>query len=159
MNLITYLPYPSLPLSASCLHTDDLEHTRHHALTILRTIVEPSDVPVPLRTKVLSHPALWMWQNYPHKLARYALCMNCEWMRRGNEDKLTHEVATLQKKIINGHDEPWWWYLPAISRSHRSLLSARRRGWYRCWFSEVSDYAPAEPTFWPVGPKLEPLPF
>lgn len=159
MRMITYLPYPHIPLTASCLHTTELGSARQSALAILRAIVTPDDP----RNHVSIHksPCKWMWQEFPQKLASYALTLNMEWMSRGNEDKLTEEIATLQKQIYrhpsipNPDAEPWWWMLPAISRTHQSLLMAVRRDWYSAFWDTPSNY----PTFWPVGPKLEALPF
>lgn len=155
-RLITYLPYPNLPLTASCLHTTELEETRHSALEILRAIVDQRIALV----VTLKHPCYRMWKEFPLKLISYLWVMNCEWVTRGNEDNLSPEIATLQKLLRPDQDagEPWWWMLPAISRSHISLLLSLRRSWYSAWFPEFG-VRPVEPTFWPVGPGLTPVPF
>lgn len=156
-RLITYLPYPSLTLTASSLHTDELEQARHSALEILYAIIDPRLA----RSSTLDHPCTRMWQTYPLKLISYALTLNCEWTSRGNEDKATPEIATLQNLLPRAkwdRSEPWWWMLPAVSRSHQSLLMELRPGWYSAWFSK-EELRPGEPIFWPVGPGLAPVPF
>jgi hypothetical protein len=155
---ITFLPYPSFPLTASCLHDLDLQEARSAALHYLTAILYPQTA----THSVLNHPCRLMWQEYPNALARYGLTLCCEWSQRGHQDMLIEHFATLQNKLRRHKQDPskdpWWLYLPALSRSHMSLLVARRRNWYSAFFPP-SPLPHAEPTFWPVGKHLEPMPF
>lgn len=148
-RLFTPLPYPSIVLSAACLHDDDLLIARQSALTILLHLRHQQSHP-----DLEDHPCTRMWHGYSDQLTHYGLIMCLEWRSRGHEDRLMDTFAALQSNLFP--TLPWWWYLPAIARSHRSSLWGRRPGHYAAWWPR--DPSPT-PIFWPVGPKLTPVPF
>lgn len=151
--MLTPLPFPSFIKTAACLRDQDLQAARIDTLEILRTILHKEEN---------NHPCVRMWMDYAPRLINYGQILCLEWITRGNQDRVLDQIATLQKLTIHTpHNDPWWLYLPALSRSHQATLLARDRPHYKPWFDANNTMllVQNEPLFWPVGPKLTPMPF
>lgn len=104
----TFLPYPSLTKSASCLDYRRLGKQRVEATQIHNVIMG--------KTKGwIHHPAVKMWTGYPGGLALYTNTIIQEWIDRG----YTNNMPMLP---VFSYELPPWFGDPDFHASHRSNL-------------------------------------
>lgn len=148
----TFLPFPNFSRSARTLDNRRLGKQRVETMQIMKALADP-------KYGWQSHPAVRMWQGYPHALLAYQRAVCIEWSQfRGFRDTCwvktidvyldRFDVSDEQSDLIA--DMPSWHGDPALHLSHRSNLLRKDREWYGPQFEPgLSD---ALPYVWPTSP-------
>lgn len=130
----TFLPYPNLIKSVSCLDRMRLGKQRVEAMQILKA----------LRGETrgwVNHPATRMWRGHEDFLGLYLRTCIVEWRCRGYQNTIP------MPPIVVGAKPPAWYGDPAFHASHRSNLLRKDPAHYgRFRWTEPPDM----PYIWPV---------
>jgi len=135
----TFLPYPSLELSAKALDRQRLGKQRVEAMQILQTLAGVSK-------GWANHPAVKMWKGHEYVLAAYAITMCREWKARGYKDTCEDKIVALMEKFPQGKRRPEFIGDEKFHSSHRSNLLRKDPEFYG-QFGWNDD--PAAPYVWP----------
>jgi hypothetical protein len=135
----TFLPYPSLELSAKTLDRQRLGKQRIEAMQILQTLAGVSK-------GWANHPAVKMWKGHECVLAAYAITMCREWKARGYKDTCEDKIVALMEKFPQGKRRPEFIGDEKFHSSHRSNLLRKDPEFYG-QFGWNDD--PAAPYVWP----------
>lgn len=133
----TFIPYPSIAMSAAVLDYRRLGKQRVETYQILRANLGITD-------GWKTHPAARMWADNPHGLIAYGVAVCDEWISRGYKDTTRDKILALGRPDIN--DMPLWWGEEAIHSSHRSNL-LRKDSLYYAQFGWDDD--PTAEYVWP----------
>jgi hypothetical protein len=115
-----------------------------------------------------SHPALLMWKGYENGLKYYLNCMIDEWINRGYNNTMAHEVYDDDTALSDtggaAEDEksivilmPWWFNCYQLQLSHKCSLLRKDHNYYSQVFhltKEEKDNYFLEGYIWPS--KLTP---
>ena len=130
----TFLPYPNLIQSVSCLDRMRLGKQRIEAMQILKA----------LRGETrgwVNHPATRMWRGH-EDFGLYLRTCIVEWRCRGYQNTIP------MPPIVVGAEPPAWYGDPAFHASHRSNLLRKDPAHYgRFGWTEPPDL----PYTWPVA--------
>jgi len=133
----TFLPEPSFEISAICLDYRRLGKQRVECKQILNALLHNGGWK--------NHPAVTMWRGHEYLLAKYAIEICDEWLRRGYKDTLKpffEDVCLDHTKL----KEPWWLGNKTFHDSHKSNLVRKLPDYYRRFWPEMpSDM----PYLWP----------
>ena len=111
----TFVPYPNIHKSVSCLDRRRLGKQRLESWQILNCLCGISS----LRWR--HHPAVKMWKGSEEFLKMYMNACIIEWIRRGYKNTM---------KIIQGYGSPPRWWGADIHSSHRAALLFKDISWY-----------------------------
>lgn len=134
----TFVPFPSLTMSASVLDYRRLGKQRVETFQILRANLNISD-------GWKNHPASRMWLGHEAGLIAYGVAICEEWISRGYKDTCLGKILDLGQADEN--DMPFWWGDDAIHGSHRSALLRKAPDFYQQY--EWQD-DPSVEYVWPV---------
>lgn len=128
----TFLPVPSVTLSAFYLDRQRLGKQRVEALQILRTLQNRS-------SGWANHPAVRMWRGHEVALAVYGIAICDEWELRGYVDNCRSKfVVAIDGPLVY----PSWFGDEAFHLSHRSNLVRKMPEHYRRFWPDVPDDMP-----------------
>jgi len=136
----TFLPYADFKQVAQSLDDRRLGKQRVEALQILRANLG-------LTVGWRNHPAAVMWRGHESHLAKYALTICDEWVKRGYVDNTKQQVIELVKRFnLNPYTrrKPWWLGAEKFHKSHQSNLKRKLPEHYPF---EVDDNLPYQ---WPT---------
>ena len=132
----TFLPYKDFKKSFKCLDYRRLGKQRVESYQILNVLLERTS------TKGWrNHPATKMWRGYENALKLYMnLCID-EWVDRGYNNNMKHEVIFGEVKY------PPWLGNDRFHASHKSNLVRKFPEHYRKYFASVGADLPYA---WPI---------
>jgi len=137
----TFLPYADFKQVAQSLDDRRLGKQRVEALQILRANLG-------LTVGWRNHPAAVMWRGHEGMLAKYAITICDEWVRRGYTDNTKQQVIELMKQHkLKPIKKPWWLGVAQFHESHQSNLKRKLPEHYAY---EVDDDLPYK---WPMPNK------
>ena len=137
----TFVPYPDLQLTVSCLDRQRLGKQRVEAFQILNCLTGNGG------KSWVRHPAVKMWRGYEDFLQLYMNQCIQEWIRRGYKN-------TMKLAVIRKPKPPFWWE-SEIHATHRAALLFKDFEWYQQFGWEEN---PIIKYFWP-GPANSSLSF
>lgn len=132
----TFVPYPTLALSAKVLDRQRLGKQRVETLQILNALTTPTEVRIGWR----NHPASKMWQNNINGLAAYGIAICQEWVSRGYRDTCLDKIRAICEP--DAQDMPSWWGEEEVHASHRSNLLRKNWEYYSQFGWEEPDDLP-----------------
>jgi hypothetical protein len=135
----TFVPFPSLKLSAAVLDYRRLGKQRVETFQLLR-----ANLDITLGWK--NHPAAKMWLGHEAGLIAYGVAICDEWIARGFKDTCREKILAFGEP--DASDMPAWWGMNAVHSSHRSALLRKNPEWYG-QFEWADD--PSVPYVWPTG--------
>ena len=130
----TFLPYPNLKLTASCLDRQRLCKQRLESKQIIDTLEGRSQ-------GWRNHPAVKMWTGHVEFLKKYFNAISTEWEKRGYKHNMGYYTIDENNAI-----PPVWWGNQQFHLSHQSNLVRKKPEHYRKYFPNISDDIPY---FWP----------
>jgi len=130
----TFLPYPNLKLTASCLDRQRLCKQRLESKQIIDTLEGRSQ-------GWKHHPAVKMWKGHVEFLKKYFNSISIEWERRGYKHNMGY-YSIDEKKAV----PPIWWGNSKFHLSHQSNLVRKKPEHYRKYFPNIPDNLSY---FWP----------
>ena len=110
----TFVPYPDLQLTVSCLDRQRLGKQRVEAFQILNCLTGNGG------KSWVRHPAVKMWRGYEDFLQLYMNQCIQEWIRRGYKN-------TMKLAVIRKPKPPFWWE-SEIHATHRALIGLMGSG-------------------------------
>ena len=133
----TFVPYPSLVMSAMALDRQRLGKQRVETLQLLNALTGRSKGWV-------SHPAAIMWRSNLHGLAAYGVAVCEQWRLRGYKDTCQQKIEDIV--CPDADDMPVWWGDDLVHSSHRAnLLRKMPEHYSKFGWSEDSSM----PYVWP----------
>jgi hypothetical protein len=138
-NMQSFLPYSSYTASALCLDYRRLGKQRVEAYQMMQCITGTS-------SGWRNHPAVKMWQPYPHSLALYGSVVCQEWIKRGYKDTLLTKFQTYLSEHTDDV-QPAWLGLESFHASHRSNLLRKDHEHYQAFGWAEPDTLPY---VWPI---------
>lgn len=132
----TFLPFKDFEKCARSLDRLRLNKMRLEPVQILNVLSGRS-------TGWRNHPNVVRWKGHEYQLAKYALAMCDEWVRRGYIDNQRKKVLSLLR------DSPQWcfrtakpdWLTDAFCRFHRALLWKKDPIFYQLFFGKGPGFA------------------
>lgn len=137
----TFLPYPSLALSVSCLDYRRLGKQRVEAMQLVNSTLK-LERGEPVKGWA-NHPARIMWIGYMDALKLYHNMCIAEWIKRGYNN--TMQFYSLPDTEI---EMPHWLGDPKLHDSHKSNLLRKDFAFYSQYNWKVG---PGLDYYWPVG--------
>tara|TARA_R110000782_G_scaffold72796_5_gene145610 strand:+ start:287 stop:757 length:471 start_codon:yes stop_codon:yes gene_type:complete len=129
----TFLPYKNFSLSAQTLDYKRLGKQRVEAFQVLNVLLGRT------KTKAkgwLNHPITKMWTNYENALKLYTNVMIDEWINRGYNNTMKHEV--IEGNIVY----PSWLGNDLFHSSHRANLLRKDEGYYSKFYWNEDSSSP-----------------
>jgi hypothetical protein len=134
----TFLPYPDIIKSVSCLDNKRLGKQRVEAYQILRALSG-------YKSRWINHPAVKMWQGYEQCLEYYMNTCIDIWIQRGFYNTML--FCTYNQWYEDNVIYPIWLGNKDFHDSHKSNLLRKDPKWYSQYNWNVPDNLPY---IWPV---------
>ena len=113
----TFLPYPSFTESLSVLDNKRLGKQRVETHQILNVLLRRPKLDGTPYKGWLNHPCSVMWKDYVPALQLYFNTSLLEWVNRGFENNMSHEIINTDKI-----EYPGWFGFEDFHSSHRANL-------------------------------------
>lgn len=139
----TFLPYPNIYKSASCLDSKRLGKQRVEAFQILKALRGETN-------GWINHPATKMWRGHEGALVLYMNACISEWIQRGFKNTMVCQHA------LSNDPFPWWFGDERLHASHRSNLLRKDPEFYgKFGWKEDASLSYFWPSMSPFGRNTE----
>lgn len=123
----TFMPYPSVRMTAACLDYRRLGKQRVECKQILQALGVQIGPDRPKKSSWARHPATRMWKGHENVLLCYAIAICDEWIARGYRDTLRQQFmdalsARLEAGEYSPGGVPYWLGEDEFHETHRSNL-------------------------------------
>jgi hypothetical protein len=134
--VVTFLPYPDIRLSITCLDRTRISKQKLEAFQMLNVVEGRKE-------GYRNHPAVKMWMGYAPLLKHYLNECIDECERRGYSNSI-ERIEDVGDIVY-----PWWWGWEHLHRSHQASLIRKHPLYYTPIFTDIDPLYLGRGYVWP----------